>query len=77
MVTADLNWIVEYPVRRTREEHAMRTKMIEEYIAKNECRYDILGNVEVTAQPTPEDKHNFTPTERVTLDYEGRFSIND
>lgn len=73
METDNLNWIRDPYHRRTPEEHAMRTKLIEEYVAKNECRYNIIGEPVITAQPAPEDKHNFTPIERVTLDYEGRF----
>ena len=69
----NLNWISEPYYKRTPEEQAMKTRMIEEYVAKNDCRYDIERNIEVTAQPKVEDKHSFTPVERVTLDYEGRF----
>ncbi len=70
----DLTWEIEYPKRRTVAEHAMRTAMIEAYVAANDCRYDIDGDLETTtAQPKPEDKHNFTPAERITLDFEGRF----
>ena len=69
----DLNWISEPYYKRTTAEHEMRTQMIEEYVAKNDCRYDSERNIEVTAQPKVEDKHNFTPTERITLDYNGRF----
>ena len=74
METVELIWDMEYPKRRTSSEQAKLTAMIEEYVAANDCRYDIDGDlIEETVRQTPEDKHHFTPTERITLDYEGQF----
>lgn len=70
----ELSWTREPYYRRTPEEHEMKVKLIEEFMTiHKDCRYDVEGVVEVTAQPKAIDRHNFTPTERITLDYEGRF----
>ena len=74
MVTGELDWMREPYSSRTPEEQAMCDRLIEEYVANNNCRYNMIGDiVEPTAQPTPINKHNFTPVERITLDYEGKF----
>lgn len=69
-----LNWITEPYHRRSDEEHTKRTAMVEAYVKANACRYAPGKSTdEVTARPQFDDKHKFTPTERITLDYRGKF----
>ena len=66
-------WTREPYYRRTPEEEAVAQEMILAFMTKNDCRYDYQGDVMITAQPKEFDKHNFTPVEKLTLDYEGSF----
>jgi len=71
----ELDWLREPYLRRTEDEQAQVNRLVDEFMATHNCRYDLMGmeEEEVTAQPKPIDKHKFTPTERITLDYRGRF----
>ena len=74
MAMDELNWTGEPYYRRTKEEQALRDKLITGYLAGHNCRYNVIGEiVDPTAKPTPFDKHHYTPAERLTLDYEGAF----
>ncbi len=69
------NWLSEPYYRRTETEHAMKTMMIEEYMARHPERvFPPNESGYITARPKDDDRHKFTPVERVTLDYNGRFS---
>ena len=75
-----LNWLSPPPRRLTDEDKIARAAMIQAYVDNqiktcgNDCTYPLPGEMyEVTAKPLPENKHNFTPVERVTLDYRGKF----
>ena len=70
----ELDWTSEPYHRRTLEQEMERATLINEWIERNAYRCTNLDElVEVTAQPTTVDRHNFTPTERITLDFEGKF----
>ena len=69
-----LNWINEPYHRRSEAEHTKRTAMVDAHVATHACRYAPgKSTEEVTAQPLPLNKHKFTPIERITLDYKGKF----
>jgi hypothetical protein len=71
----ELDWTREPYLRRTKEEQEICDRLIEEWVAKNpNCKYDEVGDLVMpTAQPALVDNHKFTPVERLTLDYEGKF----
>jgi hypothetical protein len=59
--------------RRSILEEQVRSAMIEAYVRQNHCRYDVERQPIITASPKDEDQHKFTPVERITLDFEGKF----
>ncbi len=71
------DWLTEPYHRRTKAEHAIATNLIEEFVAANDCRYPVMYLTDIaklfTAEPKTADRHQFSPTERVTLDFDGRF----
>ena len=67
------SWTREPYYKRTPAEEALAQEMITAFMATRNCRYDYEGEVQITAQPKEFDKHNFTPVEKLTLDYEGSF----
>ncbi len=67
------NW-VNPPRKRTPEAQAIVNAEVEAFMDLNPCWYPpAVEAVEPTAKPRPDDRHKFTPLERVDLDYDGRF----
>ena len=48
-------------------------KALEERAAAEGSAPDPEERPEITAKPEKRSRHNFTPTERITLDYQGKF----
>jgi hypothetical protein len=60
--------------RRTQSEKIKREALMKAWLESNSnYQYDFLGFKIITAAPKAISKHKYTATERLTLDYQGRF----
>ncbi len=67
------NWMIK-PPRRTPAEQEAVNQSITAFMAINPCWYPLHPETLMPdALPKPEDKHQFTPQERIDLDFNGRF----
>tara|TARA_B100001094_G_scaffold65503_2_gene61585 strand:+ start:1584 stop:1799 length:216 start_codon:yes stop_codon:yes gene_type:complete len=70
----DLNWLAGKMLSFTKKEKETRKNQLDKWVEENpDCIYEINDNINRKVEEKPKDKHKFTATEKITLDYEGEF----